>query len=410
MKGSWRSIFVAALFVIFSISFYRPLPQNFTDTAIDRTIMYFLEAVLRFTLVYPVRLCPDAYCQLRWNRIAVGFLLRISGPWTSYDAQLDIETVEFDSVLVRVYVPRFNRSSNGAVVFIHGGGFVLGNIEMYESVMRKFTKDVKTVTISVEYRLAPEHRFPMGLDDCERAVVYLLKHAYATYDVDPTRVALMGDSAGGGLVASLTHRLRHRSDIPPIKAQVLVYPLLQLVNTRTPSYERHYREMDGTAFIEPYVVAQYYLMYAGIDIRFHNDLTRITLNNGHVSASGRQIVEEFVDISKLPSEFRERYNNSVWSHNEEAARLLSPYFFNPEFSPLLRSNLSGLPCSLIVTCEYDILRDEGVLYAARLKESGVQTKWKHFSTGFHALINFHSTLGTARRAIEYIAEWVRKNI
>ena len=71
--------------------------------------------------------------------------------------------------------------------------------------------------VSVDYRLAPEHLFPAGLDDCEKAVAYLMQHAYKMYNVNPRRVVVMGDSAGGGLVASLTQRLRQRHDLPPIK-------------------------------------------------------------------------------------------------------------------------------------------------------------------------------------------------
>ena len=77
------------------------------------------------------------------------------------------------------------------------------------------------MTFSLDYRLAPEHTFPAGLDDCERAVLHIMKKAYKDYGINTGRIALMGDSAGGGLVASLTYRFRHRTDIPQPKASIL---------------------------------------------------------------------------------------------------------------------------------------------------------------------------------------------
>lgn len=372
--------------------------------------MYLMEAILRITYVYPTRLCPDAYCELRWTRFVLNSLLKVVGHWLPFDPYLYIETVEFDTVPVRVYLPRYNRTNNGAVIFIHGGGFVLGTLDMYDSIVRKFAKSAGMVAFSIDYRLAPEHIFPAGLDDCERAVSHLLKHAYADYGIDKSRIILMGDSAGGGLTASLTHRLRNRYDIPRIKAQVLIYPLVQLSNMLTPSYRFFYREMEGTAFVDPVLVAQYYIMYAGINVREYPRLAQTAINNGHVSPLDRHTIDQFFDLKRLPDQFQDGHNRSAWYHDEEASRMLTPFLMNPEFSPIMQSDLTGLPPALVVTCEFDVLRDEGALYADRLREAGVPTTWKHFSTGFHAMLNFHSTLGTADRALDYIIEWVTKNI
>ena len=79
------------------------------------------------------------------------------------------------------------------------------------------------VTFSMDYRLAPEHVFPASLDDCERAVMHIMKEAYKDYGINKERIALMGDSAGGGLVASLTYRLRHRKDITQPKVCSILY-------------------------------------------------------------------------------------------------------------------------------------------------------------------------------------------
>ena len=84
----------------------------------------------------------------------------------------------------------------------------------------------------------------------------------------------------------------------------MAYPLMQLHDLRTPSYEYYYREMDGTSFLEPRVVVQYYLMYAGIDVNKHRNLIDVVLNNEHVSPLDRDTVEQYLDFGKLPIEYR----------------------------------------------------------------------------------------------------------
>lgn len=82
------------------------------------------------------------------------------------------------------------------------------------------------MVVSVDYRLAPEYIFPIGLNDCQSALIYMLKHAWKSYRVDPSRIVIMGDSAGGGLVASVAQRLRQRKDVPQVKVQSSRYLLI----------------------------------------------------------------------------------------------------------------------------------------------------------------------------------------
>ncbi|VDM48043.1 unnamed protein product [Toxocara canis] len=118
---------------------------------------------------------------------------------------LHIETVYFGSVRVRVYKPLVSDRTLPAVVLLHGGGYVLATIDTYESMSRRIAGT------------AVAHAFPAGLDDAESVVVHLLTKAYATYGVDPTRVAIWGDSAGEGIAAAVTHRFRNRTDLPKLR-------------------------------------------------------------------------------------------------------------------------------------------------------------------------------------------------
>lgn len=411
MKGNCKTVYCTLFFSFLVAAMYRPFPANFTDTCLDRIAIYVAEMVLRLTYLYPSQLCSTASCQLLLTRFSLGSLIRLVGPWTLHDPDTFIENVEIESVPTRVYLP-YNRTNNGAIIFIHGGGFVLGNVEIYEPMVRQLAKDSGMLTFSIDYRLAPEHVFPAGLNDCERVVLHILQNGYKQVEIDRKRVALMGDSAGGGLVATITHHLRHRKDIPQPKAQILLYPLLQVHNLRTPSYEYYYQEMAGTAFVDPRLVAQYYLMYAGIDDDLNAKLTPLVLESKHLSQSARCGFEEYLDLSLVPEEFKSNQNatHTDYTHDVNASEFLAPFLENPDFTPLLQPDLSRLPKSLIVTMEYDVLRDEGIVYAKRLQRAGIVTTWKHFPTGFHAILNFNSIIETPRRILRYISRWTQENV
>ncbi|KHN87176.1 Arylacetamide deacetylase-like 4 [Toxocara canis] len=204
--------------VLLSAITYNPLPADFTDNAFDRTVAYFIEVFLRLSYVYPTAtFCGDAYCELRWTRWVLDSSLWFINLITIGEEELLVDTVYFESVRVRVYRPTTNSTQLPAVVFIHGGGYVMGSVEGFDSIARRIASSTHTVVVSVDYRLAPEHVFPAAVDDAETAVVYLLTRGYVPLGVDRSRVAVMGDSAGGGLVAAVTQRLRKRSDLPRLK-------------------------------------------------------------------------------------------------------------------------------------------------------------------------------------------------
>jgi acetyl esterase/lipase len=126
-------------------------------------------------------------------------------------------------VPVHVYEPPARNRPSGALLWIHGGGFVLGHPKTYHDVCSRFAAELGILVVSVDYRLAPEHPFPAGLDDCHEALEWIHTRA-AELGVDPARVAIGGDSAGGGLAASLAQRAHDRGT--PVAFQLLVYPML----------------------------------------------------------------------------------------------------------------------------------------------------------------------------------------
>jgi acetyl esterase/lipase len=224
-------------------------------------------------------------------------------------------------VLVRVYAPADSSSDqrHPALLDIHGGGFVLGSIAMEHGFAASVVRHVGAVVATVEYRLAPEHPFPAGVEDCYAALVWLHDHA-DEMGVDPERIGVGGQSAGGGLTAATTLLARDRGG-PPLCFQFLGIPELdhRLETTSMTTF------VDTPLWSRPNAVKSWE-MYLGPD------------HEGEVS---------------------------------------------PYASPSLAEDLSGLPPAYVTTMEFDPLRDEGILYAMRMMTAGVSVELHSFPGTFH---------------------------
>src|SRR5580658_9788913 len=194
-----------------------------------------------------------------------------------------------------------------ALVYFHGGGFVFGNLDTHDAVCRALAKESGAVVIAVDYRLAPEHKFPAAVDDSYAATVWVAANA-ERLAIDARRIAVGGDSAGGNLATVVAMRCRDASG-PALAAQVLIYPVADVSTFETGSH----RELGEGYF-----------------------LTRAAMEwfTGHYLASA--------------------------DHKR-----------HPEASPLLAPNLRSLPPALVITAEFDPLRDEGEAYGKRLQDAGV---------------------------------------
>jgi acetyl esterase/lipase len=250
-------------------------------------------------------------------------------------------------VLVRAYAPDGAIPSAGrpALLDIHGGGFVVGSIDMEHAFAAHFARELGAVVAAVEYRLAPEHPFPAGIDDCYAALTWL--HTTAPeLGIDPDRIAVGGQSAGGGLTAGTVLLARDRGG-PPVCFQFLGIPeldhRLETASMRTfvdtPMWHR------GNAI-------KSWEMYLGPDHR------------GDVS---------------------------------------------PYASPSLATDLRGLPPAYVTTMEFDPLRDEGILYALRLLEAGVNAELHSFPGTFHgsAMVPFTAV---SRRASDELLVALRRGL
>ncbi|GMS92645.1 hypothetical protein PENTCL1PPCAC_14820, partial [Pristionchus entomophagus] len=323
------------------------------------------------------RLCPNANCMLQWTRWSLRLMSWTINRQPEYDSELLMETTHWDGVKVRVYIPRDETMSHsdGAIVYMHGGGLVFGSTEMYESQTRTMARLARTrLFVSIDYRLAPETVFPGQLEDCERVLEFVIANGPRQYGIDPNKIVVMGDSAGGNLAAAIAQRRRNRETEPKILGQVLLYPWLQMADMQTYSYRYWYREMDGLSFLDPLSLGYYALWYAGVDVNARPDFALAVTVNGHLSDTARSVAAKSMDFAALPQTFRDDVNGSDSPRTEqpisELADYMEPFLTNASFAPLMATDLSGLPSTLVVSCEFDLLRDEGALYAHRLKQAG----------------------------------------
>jgi len=235
---------------------------------------------------------------------------------------------------IRVYWPEAGKKLP-ALVYYHGGGWVVGSIDGVDRSCRALANASGCVLISVDYRLAPEHKFPAAVEDADAAVRYIAEHA-AEFDIDPNRIAVGGDSAGGNLATVVCLMARDRGG-PKIAFQLLVYPVTDYDDDRPSSHE----------FAQGYFLTRPMMDYFW----------------GHYLAQ--------------PSDGR-----------------------NPHASPIQAESLAGLPPAMLITAECDPIRDQGEAYAQRLRESGVSVSAKRYEGAIHVFFNLAGVMDSGKQAIE----------
>ncbi|XP_038051234.1 neutral cholesterol ester hydrolase 1-like [Patiria miniata] len=324
----------------------------------------------------------------------------------------------FDGVRVRIFDD--DRPSVGAtpgetklrpaVIFFHGGGFMMMNLDAYHGHTAHIARNFQVMLISVEYRLAPKHRFPAAIDDCTAATVWFLEHAH-DFNVDPTRVAVMGDSAGGNLAAAVAQRLtfdpKYKS-LPKVKLQILIYPMLQAFDFQTPSYQQN---GDYTSVI---MNRKYTVMAADNYMNGNSSLDSKMSKNLHTSADAKTspLAQKCLSHDLIPDEFKQTGYEAPSTNlgDESIYNEIKEVLLDPDFAPLMREDLRGLPEAYILTAEYDVLRDDGIMYAKRLEMAGVPVAWKHYRRGFHGMFGALFDSPTEKLGQIDFAEYLKEHL
>jgi len=242
-------------------------------------------------------------------------------------------------IAARIYTPE-GSPPMGVLVYFHGGGWVLGDLESHDRVCRALANGAGCVVVSIDYRLAPEHVFPAGAMDCYAATQWVAENA-ASFGADRSRMAVGGDSAGGNLAAAVSLMARDRGG-PAINFQLLLYPVTDCA-LDTPS-QKEFAE-DG-----------YVLSRADMEWFWKNYLDRAAEKN------------------------------------------------NPYACPLRAKNLSGLPPALVLTASHDPLRDEGERFAERLIAAGVKVTCTRYEGVTHGFVSFADALDKGKEGIRQAAD------
>ncbi|XP_038677978.1 arylacetamide deacetylase-like 4 isoform X2 [Scyliorhinus canicula] len=325
------------------------------------------------------------------------------------EAGLSIQDEQFDGVPVRVYQPRSaSAGKRRGILFFHGGGWVFGSINEYDHLCWYIAKETDSVVVSVGYRLAPEHRYPTQFEDCLNATLHFLKTA-DHYGVDGSRIVVSGDSAGGNLTAAVCLRIttmKDSSGLPPLCAQVMIYPALQMVDFSLPSYQQN--QYVPVLFRTRMIF--FYLQYLNGDMSLGEDV----LSGHHLPVEIKTNYRRWIKADLIPSEFQvaDHKPNLVLTHEEDVYDLVKPSL-EPTFSPLLASDaaIGRLPPAYILTCEFDVLRDDGLLFKRRLEDNGVPVTSYHVQDGFHGIISFfdngYLTFPSGKQAVDSIVSFLK---
>jgi len=222
------------------------------------------------------------------------------------------------------------------LVFYHGGGYVIGDLDTHDYVCRKLANVAKCAVIAVDYRLAPEHKFPAAVDDAAAALRWIVKEA-AALQIDPARVAVGGDSAGGNLSANMAHFSRD-GDVPPISFQMLLYP-----GTDMSMSQRSYKKRDWSEYPLSIEAIKYFI--------------------GHYLGGEKDYTD--------------------W-----------------RAAPLMAPNFKGLASAFVLTAGHDPLADEGYEYAKKLEDNGVRVTFVHMSDQMHGFLTMGRIVRAADLALD----------
>ncbi len=248
-------------------------------------------------------------------------------------------------IVARCYTPAgANDELLPCLIFVHGGGFMIGNLDSHDSLCRQLANGAGCKVIALDYRLAPEHKFPAAVDDVIAASTWIFEKASAL-GIDASRIAIGGDSAGGNLSAVISNHFT-ASGGPKICFQLLIYPATNRT-VETPSL----RDLKEGVTLDARILAYF--------------------NEGYFGG---------VDVATT----------------------------DPRISPALAASHQGVPPAHVVTAEYDPLRDEGKAYADILIEAGVPVTYRCYEGLMHNFVMQTAVVSAARQAVADMAEVLKK--
>ncbi|XP_066228110.1 arylacetamide deacetylase-like 3 [Saccopteryx leptura] len=297
------------------------------------------------------------------------------------DPAVAVKNLRYGTIPVRLFQPKApSRALRPGVVFFHGGAGILGSLNTHHVICCCLSKESDSVVLSVGYRMAPQHRFPAMVRDSLAATVHFLR-SLDKYGVDPARVVVCGDSVGGGVAMAMSQILLDRTDLPKIRAQILIYPVLQCMDFQLPSYQQN----KNAPMLTENFAFRCLFYYLGINPSWKSAIRR----GAHLPAELWEKYGKWMGSENIPERFKKRgYCQEPRAPLNEGAYLETNLILDLMNSPLIAEDevMSRLPEACIVSCEYDFLRDNSLLCKKRLEDLGVPVTWHHMEDGFHGVL------------------------
>nr|XP_020015654.1 arylacetamide deacetylase-like 4 isoform X2 [Castor canadensis] len=284
------------------------------------------------------------------------------------DPKVLVTNLRFGTIPVRLFQPK------AASPRLHR--------DCYHSLCSFLARETDSVLLSVGYRKLPDYHFPVASYDCLNASIHFLK-TLETYGVDPSRVVLCGESIGGGAVANVIQALVGRQDLPQIRAQVLIYPIVQVINFQLPSV----RQNQNIPFLNRDFMMTCVCKYLSIDLSWKDAMLKGTC----ISEDAWEKYRKWLSSDNIPKRFRSKDHEPEFPGPfNEAAYLETKHTLDVGNSPLIADDevIARLPEAFVVSCEGDTLRDDALLYKKRLEDHGIPVTWYHVEDGFHGCIIF----------------------
>ncbi|KAM9604293.1 LOW QUALITY PROTEIN: arylacetamide deacetylase-like [Trichechus inunguis] len=312
---------------------------------------------------------------------AAKFVLSLQEVAPTSDDNVTVTDTTFNNIPVRVYVPkRKSETPRRGLFYIHGGGWSMGSAAMfaYDLLSRQTADRLNAVVLSTNHRLTPEYHFPIQFEDVYTALRWFLRQdVLEKYGVNLDRVGISGDSAGGNLAAAVTQQLLDDPLVKTkLKIQSLIYPPLQALDMDLPSY------WENTHFL--FLTKSFRARLWSECFTTDSFLEKAMLSKQHVPVESSHLFKFVNWSSLLPERFKKGhiYKNPTPSRSELAKKY--PGFLDVRASPWLAddSKLCNLPLTYLITCQYDVLRDDGLMYVT-LQNAGIQVTHNHTEAAFH---------------------------
>ncbi|EHB07258.1 Arylacetamide deacetylase-like 3 [Heterocephalus glaber] len=292
-----------------------------------------------------------------------------------------VTDLHFGTIPVKLYKPEVPSSSpRPGVVFYHGGGTVLGSLKTHHDFCSHLCKNSDSVVLAVKYRKSPKYKFPVMTNDCIAATIHFLKSLDA-HGVDPARVVLCGDSVGGGVATLICQIFVNRPDLPKIRAHILIYAMLQALHFQSPSYQQN----RNIPLLTWNFVFYCWCHHMDISPSWKSAVER----GGHLPPEIWEKYRKWLGAENIPERFKKRgYQSRPLEPLNENTYLEAKMVLHWTCSPLITGDdiVSQIPEACIVSCEYDLLLDDSLLYKKRLEDLKVPVTWHHIENGFHGVL------------------------